>query len=241
MLRYHDFRTSTPEIEPKLIQALAHWQSQRLITSHQDLYHDPSFSDGIGFLFEELYAPKDFNERDKDLERIFPKLVKLMPEQVLSTVAALVELNQCTQELDIRLSEAIFQTLGHTTLDRVSYLQGYRLCDNQLLRQRQLDLVEEVGQKLDRYARSNTILFSLKMTKGPAEMAGLSALHGFIHEGFKAFHRMQNIPYLMKTLIAREQAILNNIFSGHPSPFDFANPDALPEQDVNSNTQEPKL
>lgn len=219
LLHYHDFRKHHRSAPAQALQGLAAWQSARLLQTHNDLYQLPGYRDGITFLFNELYSAQNFDQRDNDLERIFPKLLKLMPNKVLGTVAAIVELNLCTQELDIVITEQLLAQGHIDTLNEEYYAEAYRRCDNKAQRLKQLELVAEVGDKLNRYARSRSIMLALKASRRPAELAGLAALHGFIHRGFTAFHSMQDIPHLMQTIVHRERAILAQIFAGDSAPF----------------------
>jgi hypothetical protein len=220
MLAYHDFQQQAfPPEKQALAAQLSDWQSDRLKSSHQDLYKQPEYRMGIDFLLTELYSAKDFSARDRDLERIFPKLVKLLPKKILQTVAHLVELNLLTQQLDYELAECHFIALKCNNISEESYCEAYRQCNNLASRERQLELVAEAGQMLSKHSSNSMLRFSLNITEGPAEMAGLEALHSFILRGFKAFNSMQNVDDLMHTLIRRESQILSQIYSGHSAPF----------------------
>lgn len=223
MLAYHDFQNNGP------VTSLAHektlltnWQSQRLKSTHQDLYRSSAYSEGLTFLLSQLYAPDDFSARDRDLERVFPKLIKWLPETVIETVAILVELNLLTQTLDHELVQVLFNDLKVNTINEDSYAAAYRHCDNYDARLQQITLVEQAGIRLNRYASNPVIKWSLKLSRGPAEKAGLSALHQFIRHGFDAFHSMKGVDKLMQTLVNREQEILNNIFQAKSQPFRLA-------------------
>jgi len=222
MLAYHDFRKEqvSHNLSQQLIQ-LTNWQSERLKQTHQDLYQSPGYTLGLQFLLSDLYSAKDFSDRDRDLERIFPKIIKLLPKSIVDTVGLLVELNLLTKTLDYQLTQTIFEKLNHSVVDEQNYCDGYRHCNNQVQRNHQIQLISEVGKKLDRYARSSVINFSLKITEAPAEMAGLEALHSFIMQGFSAFHSMENVSLMMQTLVQRETQILDNIFQYRKRPFDL--------------------
>jgi hypothetical protein len=220
MLAYHDFQIKKPHnISAKELTKLTLWQSERLKRTHHDLYHASNYTQGLAFLFDELYSAQDFSGRDRDLERIFPKMIKLLPKTVISTVSLLVELNLLTQKLDHELAHAIFFKLNYADVNEQSYCEAYRHCNNQDQRRYQIQLTSELGEKMDKYARSSLINFSLKITETPAEMAGLSELHAFIMRGFAAFHTMKGIQALMETLTQRESVVLNNIFTGQERPF----------------------
>lgn len=223
MLAFHDFRAEHRDSHHFLPQ-LARWQSERLIHTHSDFHSDPRYREGLDFLFQDLYSHQDFSERDRDLERIFPKLVKLLPARVLETVSVLVELNQLTQELDIALTRQL-QPDPQAPINAKDYCAAYRACNNLPTRQLQLQRVHEAGLKLEKYARSQTIALGLRMTEGAADMAGLSALHGFIQRGFRAFHSMHGVPALLNTICERENSLLLSIFAGEtPTTFQSFTP-----------------
>lgn len=222
MIEYHDFQNTRQNQDLSLqLAKLSQWQSERLKHSHRDLYYSPLYQEGLAFLFTDLYSDTDFSDRDRDLERIFPKMVKLLPNSVLETVSLLVELNMLTQMLDQDLAEKLFVDLSQTNIDEQNYCEAYRRCNNEQKRAYQIKLTEELGKKLDKYARSQVILFSLKLSKGAAESAGLGALHNFLSMGFKAFHSMHNIDMLMHKIALRETQFLNKIMSNNAHPFRF--------------------
>nr|WP_228257340.1 hypothetical protein [Marinobacter sp. NP-4(2019)] len=82
-----------------------------------------------------------------------------------------------------------------------------------------------MGQQLDHYVRNRTLGWLLSMTRGPAEMADLSDLHSFLHRGYTAFRKMEDVDALIERLVAREQRVLENIVNGVPDPFNL--PDDL--------------
>lgn len=222
MLEYHDFQNSRQREDLKLpLAKLAQWQSERLKHSHRDLYYTEQYQQGLSFLFSELYADNDFSERDRDLERIFPKMVKLLPASILETVSLLVELNMLTQLLDEELASTLFNKLGYAHINEENYCEAYRLCNNPQKRSYQIKLTSDLGKKLDKYARSQVILFSLKVSRSAAEKAGLGALHRFLREGFTAFHSMREIDFLMTRIASRENEFLRRIMSGENNIFDF--------------------
>ncbi|WP_097459003.1 FFLEELY motif protein [Mangrovitalea sediminis] len=218
LLDYHDFRNqqaASPQ-QPAL-EALRTWQSERLKSSHRDLYEDPRYRDGLDFLLADLYAPTQFTRRDDDVDRVFPVMVKLLPDSVLYTVAELVELNLLSQRLDLQLTET-WSELGQP-LDEASYCEAFRRCDNRAERLRQIQLVANIGNDLDRYVHSRTISFALSLTEGAAEMAGLGELHGFLRRGFAAFRAMESVDSLLDQIVERETDILEGILQGRPAPF----------------------
>lgn len=227
LIEYHDFRqhkATHPLLEDTF--RVAEWQAERLKRTHQDLYRHPGYHTGLEFLLTDLYAPAHMTRRDDNIDRIFPKMVKWLPNSLLDTFAGLVELNLITQKLDLELTERLDQQGGPgDSLSNQQYCAAFRASCSLAQRRRQIALVAEVGQQLDHYVRNRTLGWLLSMTRGPAEMADLSDLHSFLHRGYTAFRKMEDVDALIERLVTREQRVLENILNGVPDPFNL--PDDL--------------
>src|SRR4051794_40704114 len=70
------------------------WQSQRLAQSYADLLADPHASPACRFFLSDIYAPRDFSQRDHDIERIYAYLVRVLPSQALQLLSTVIELNR---------------------------------------------------------------------------------------------------------------------------------------------------
>jgi hypothetical protein len=219
LLDYHHFRYRPDKSLEAAMTALSNWQAVRLKKTHNDLYTTQRYHQGLEFLLKDLYAPKEFTRRDDDLERVFPTMVKLLPDNLLYTVSLLVELNLLTQQLDEQLAHALFVELNVDEISENSYCEAYRLCNNKALRAHQTQLIANIGNDLDVYVRSRLIRFTLKVTRSPAEMAGLGNLHSFLRRGFEAFHEMEGVDELLEIIVDRETNILNAIFDNNDMPL----------------------
>lgn len=227
LLDYHDFRQHK-DAHPLLehIFLLAEWQADRLKATHADLYRNPGYHTGLEFLLTDLYAPAGMTRRDDNIDRVFPKMVKWLPDNLLDTFAGLVELNLITQQLDLELAELCqHQGFSPAALTRDNYCQIFRHSKRMEHRERQITLVAKVGRQLDRYVRNRTLGWLLSMSRAPAEMADLSDLHSFLHRGYSAFRKMDDVDLLIDRLVTRERRVMENILKGHPQPFDL--PDDL--------------
>lgn len=227
LIDYHDFRqhkAAHPLLDGTF--AVADWQAQRLKATHQDLYQHPGYHHGLEFLLTDLYAPAGMTRRDDNIDRVFPRMVKWLPDNLLDTFAGLVELNLLTQRLDLELTEILArQGVGTAGLNAERYGEAYRATEQPEQRERQIRLVAEVGQQLDRYVRNRTLGWLLSISRGPAEMADLTDLHSFLHRGYSAFRKMEDVQLLIDRLVSREQQVMRNLMAGHPEPFRL--PDSL--------------
>ncbi|MAZ06153.1 hypothetical protein [Marinobacter sp. SS8-8] len=221
LLDYHDFRQSKaahPLLESS--SRVAGWQAERLKATHLDLYQHPGYYHGLEFLLTDLYAPAWVTRRDDNIDRVFPRMVKWLPDNLLDTFAGLVELNLITQQLDLELAELCHQQgtpADSLTIER--YCIAYRASERLDQRKKQITLVADVGQQLDHYVRNRTLGWLLSMSRAPAEMADLTDLHSFLHRGYSAFRKMTDVKLLINRLVTREQQVMRNILAGHPEPF----------------------
>ncbi|MDX5334897.1 MAG: hypothetical protein LPK13_02295 [Marinobacter sp.] len=221
LLEYHDFRqlkSAHPLLEDT--RRIADWQAERLKATHQDLYQNPGYHTGLEFLLTDLYAPAGMTQRDDNIDRVFPKMVKWLPDHLLGTFAGLVELNLVTQSLDLELAQWFDRhNLSTASITTSDYCDAYRASGQLSIRSRQLELVADTGQQLDRYVRNRTLGWLLSMSRGPAEMAELGDLHSFLHRGYSAFRKMEDVDVLIERLISREKQVMENILASHPEPF----------------------
>jgi hypothetical protein len=204
--------------DPALAQALARlgaWQSRRLGATYADLAGMPRYADAIAFFQSDLYGG-DFAQRDADLARVVPLMVRMLPERVIATVALAMELNALSQELDRLLLAAL---PANAALTVARYCRAFRDMGHRDLRARQVDLIVEIGRGLDGVVRKPFIHAALVMMRTPARLAGLGVLHDFLERGFDAFHRMEGADEFLATIDRRERALFDRIFAGDDAPF----------------------
>ncbi len=214
--RLHDERGGNPILAGAL-DRLADWQARRLRMTYADLAADPRYTAAIQFFQNDLYGPGDFSRRDADLARVVPMMVKVLPDSVILTVAAAMELNGLSQELDRVVLSRLARADGNFTV--AEYCKAYRRAGNFPLRKRQIRLIVEIGAALDRYVGKPLIRTALVMMRQPARLAGMGALQEFLERGFGAFRGMGGAQIFLQTIETRETDIMEAIVGGSPDPF----------------------
>ncbi|HKE38843.1 MAG TPA: hypothetical protein VKG21_03305 [Casimicrobiaceae bacterium] len=212
--RLHDTRQRTPELAA-VQDRLARWQARRLNATYADLARDPRYTQAIAFFGSDLYGPGDFSRRDAELARVVPIMVRMLPDAVVATVAMAMELSALSQELD----RTLLRELGEDTLSVPTYCAAYRACANRPARKRQIALIVDVGRALDRYVHKAFLRQTLRLMRGPAKVAGLSALQDFLERGFTSFAGMRGADQFLAIIKARETALMDAIFAGDRAPF----------------------
>ena len=212
----HADRKADPALAAAM-DRLGEWQSRRLRDTYADLAVDPRYAGAIAFFQNDLYGGADFSRRDADLARVVPAMVRVLPEKVIATVAAAVELNALSHELDralvVRLPDA---RSGFTV---AQYCDAYRDERTYPQRRQQLKLIQEVGAALDHYVRTPMLGTALTMMRQPARLAGFGALQDFLERGFAAFRRMNGTSEFLAIVDARESRIHEAIVGGSSDPF----------------------
>jgi hypothetical protein len=201
---------------------LARWQAARLRRTYADLEAQDRYAAAADFFFDDLYGPHDFAQRDADIERIYPVMVKLLPVRAVAVVASAMEVNALTAELDRTLLARLRSsgTLGDLGVAR--YARAYRACASREARARQIELIVHVGDELDSMVHVPFVFTTLKLLRGPAHLAGLGALQDFLERGFTAFRAMGGAEEFLSTIQTRETDIMERIFAGDDQPFEGA-------------------
>ncbi|MGB8645890.1 MAG: hypothetical protein WCF84_11685 [Anaerolineae bacterium] len=201
---------------------LRQWQSDRLARSHADISALPRYRPVMQFFLEDIYAPRDFTQRNHDMERMHDFLRRLAPEPIVRPLMLTVRLHQTTEHLDDRLLEVLVNQLGMTdSLTTPLYAEAYRRCDNYAERVAQIELIREIGLILDKVVHTPLSGPMLALAKGTLEHAGWMDVMSFMERGYKVFKQLPNTARLLDIIRQRELRILDRIYAGEHDPFEF--------------------
>lgn len=205
-------RAADPALEAR-VQALKAWQQRRFAHTYADLLAHPRYEAATRFFLQELYGPGDYRERDAQFARVIPTLTRLFPAEVVDTVARLARLHALSERLDTRMAEQ----LTSPDIRAPDYAAAWRACGEPDARRQQIELTMAVGEALDRLTRKPLLRQSLRLMRGPAQMAGLGALQHFLETGFDTFRAMRGAGEFLSTVRQREESLAGALFSGDAS------------------------
>ena len=207
---------------PPLLALLRSWQSSRLARTYADLLEDPRYSPVCRFFLSDIYAPRDFSQRDHDAERLYAILARYLPAAMLRLLADVLRLNQLTNALDLALLRILVDELRVTdAISPQQYAQAYRLCANYPARKEQIDLLVQVLAEAGEGAHHPLVGISLRLARRPALRLGWFELVDFLERGYAAARSARHFDFFVKTIQNREMHILDRIFSNHPDPFNL--------------------
>ena len=219
---------------------LRKWQAARLARTHAALLAHPRHSPAARFFLEELYGPRDHRQRDRDVARIVPKLVKVLPERAVLTLVDALRLDALSESLDAAMVASL-RKAGRVdpggqllALDDAAYAVAYRAVAGEAGRasdrRRQIELVGEIGHSLDRVTRLPLIASALRLMRAPAEKAGLADLHRFLQGGFEAFRALKGADQFLRCIAEGETAVMNRLLA-EPPVVDFSAAYAVRDDD----------
>lgn len=200
------------------------FQSQRLAATHADLLTSQRYRPAAEFFLTDVYAPRDFSQRDADLQHFYEGVSRVLPERAVSILANVVALSNLSNDLDDRLAGVLVDELGVTDhITPQQYAAGYRICDNYDERLRQIKLIGDIGHGIDRLVHIPFVAIALRLAHAPAVLAGWSELQHYLEHGFTAFKHMKGANEFLTIVDRRETAILDRIFAGDEEPFRMTN------------------
>jgi hypothetical protein len=207
----------------KRVERLKAYQQQRFSHTYADLLATPRYAGAAAFFLNELYGPGDFSSRDAQFVRVVPALVRVFPRDVVETVDTLAQLHALSERLD----SAMAHHLSNDRIDAAAYVEAWQATGQAIERELQIALTLSVGQSLDELTRKPLLRHSLRMMRGPARAAGLSALQQFLESGFDTFRAMHGANEFLAIVSTREYLLAATLFDPDARARGEAHPRAL--------------
>lgn len=197
-----------------IIHQLQHWQCERLLVTHDDLAQQKRYQKAMAFFVDELYGPKDFSQRDADLVRVIPKLAKVLPDKAMNAMDDALSLNALSFDLDMAMAQYLQAHFPDEPINRDNYALAYRHVGRIDDRTHQIDIISHLGDQLADVIKIRGIGMLISLSRRPAKLAGLLALHEFLERGFDAFKALGDVQSFIQPVLVREKAIMQTLLSG---------------------------
>ena len=202
------------------LELLQGWQRQRLADTYDDFAQQERYRAASEFFLAELYGGLHFRERDAEVERVLPVMVRMLRDDMLLALAEAFELQSMSLSLDIGMAEALVES-GWNTLDVARYGEIYRACGRRDQREQQIELIRRLGFELNELVHHRLVLWLVKTVKRPARAAGFGRLQSFLETGLYAFRGMGDGTPFIKAIHDRETRAMQALFAGEIDPFKF--------------------
>lgn len=189
-------------------------QGRRFAATYSDMMGGGPYAPAARFFLEELYSDRDFSDRDAQFVRISGAIERFFPALVVQTAVNLALLHALTEDLDYAMAlQWIAADPGAS--DAARYVKAWRDVDRRPDRLSQLEDVLALGEEMARLTRAPGLRTMLRMMRGPAGAAGLSALQRFLEAGFDTFAAMSRgglVPKFLGAIRERESAFIAQLF-----------------------------
>ena len=188
------------------------WQLDYMLPFFSDLLEPEGYAEAVDFIVSDLCGV-GVSERDHDIERAAPVIVRSLPGKSLETAAAAVELNAevlefnlgvwhhllVAEELPAIISEEDYKAACHAT-------SSYEEC---LLL---VQLAVELGTTLKSLVHIPLIKGLLRTMRAPAHAAGYGALQEFLETGYITFCQISDIDRFLDLLNQRMGQIFEHVY-----------------------------
>lgn len=213
-------RIEEPSFPLAEFEHLQQWQRARLARSFEDFASQEAYRPAVHFFLSELYGGLDFRERDQDMSKVMPVMIRFLPDKTLGTMSEAFELQAISLEYDIEM--AGYMEREHVTeLEMGRYCEIYRSCSDRPGRERQILLIRKLGFDLERLVRWPMVNTLVRLLRGPAHAAGFGKLQEFLEQGLASFRALDDPHYFIQTIYERELASMQRMFDGAEHPFGF--------------------
>ena len=211
-------RLDEPSFPLAEFEILQGWQRARLATSYRDLISQERYRAAGDFFLVEIYGGLNFRERDQEMERVLPVMVRMLRADMLLVLAEAFELQSLSMSLDMDMTRAL-QQFGWKELNTNRYGEIYRHCGRAPDRERQIELIGHLGMELNELVHHRLVMFLIRTLRGPARAAGFGLLQSFLEQGLKAFQTMRDGTEFIETIWNSENEIMQRLFAGDENPF----------------------
>jgi hypothetical protein len=207
------------QLDSRLLMLRA-WQSNRLASTYKDLLESKRYGSACRFILSDIYASKDFSQRDHDINTIYNFLSRVLPPISLQLLKDAIEVNQLTYSLDTALLNVLISQFDVTdSITPEQYARAYQICDNYDERAFQIQSIARTVQVIGEGARWPLVRAAMRIIRMPAIRTGWGELYGFLDRGYRAFKPMRDIKFFVGVIYEREMQILDNLFINKPDPF----------------------
>ncbi len=192
---------------------LQKFQSERLNKTYEDIKSDPEYLKMGSFFFEKLYSPKDFAFRDAGIKKLHKTLDGKVYSGMISAVTKVIELHDLSDRLDNLMVLKMMEFEIGQDMNMEEYQMVYKSLDNYDQRIYQINLGAEVTKVFHKLSKKWVVAISLNTVKKAAFFFKIREIIDFIYEGYTAFKTIKNIDFFLDTIMERELAWHNEIWS----------------------------
>ena len=188
------------------------WQLDYMLPFFSDLLEPEGYAEAVDFIVSDL-AGVAISDRDHDIERATPVIVRSLPAHPLATAAAAVELNARALEINLGICrELLVDGDLPPIIHESDYFAACRKVSSHDECMELVKLAVELGETLKKLVRVPLIGGLLRTMRRPAHAAGFGALQVFLETGYLTFRRISDIDRFLELLHERMDQVFARIY-----------------------------
>lgn len=189
------------------------WQLEHLLPFFTDLHEQDGYAEAIEFTMSDL-AGVGISDRDRDLERAAPAIIRMLPLRALQTLADAADVNARVLKINIAICDSL--RVGKSIPDRISEVDYCIACREASNLGELIELVKVVcglGRSLKSLVKIPMIGMTLAAMRVPARAAGFAALHDFLENGYLIFRNIPDIDHFIGEIESRMIDVFTLIYT----------------------------
>lgn len=188
------------------------WQITYMLPFYEGLRQDSDTRTAIDFVVSDL-AGIGISERDLEIERVVPAMIRILPAKALRTIASGMEMNARILEINLSICETYYRQNGDGALyTEEKYCAAARKASSLNECIDLITLTKQLGRDLERIMRIPLIGISLRAMRKPASLAGFASLQLFLENGYSAFHNLDNVDQFLATTELKMRQMFEHIY-----------------------------
>jgi len=204
-----------PLVELELVQT---WQRERLAKSYRDLISQERYRAAGDFFLDEIYGGLNFRERDQEMERVLPGMIRMLRDDMILVLAEAFELQSISLNFYMDMT-MLFLDSSWDKLNTARYGELYRAIGRAPERKKQIELIGRLGLELNELVHHRLVLWLIRTLRVPARAAGFGLLQSFLENGLNAFRMMGDGTEFVETIWHEEREVMQRLFDADESPF----------------------
>jgi hypothetical protein len=188
------------------------WQFDYMLPFFDDLLEPEGYAEAVDFIVSDL-AGVGVAERDHDIERATPIIVRSLPVHALELAASAAELNAGALEFNLAICrQLLVDGRLPATITEAEYCLACREASSFDECMDLVNLTVALGDSLKTLVRVPLIGMLLRTMRAPAHVAGFGALQEFLETGYLTFRHISDIDHFLVLLHERMDKVFDRIY-----------------------------
>lgn len=203
-----------PPVNIEMKRELQDFQVRQLKRNFSDIYDSQEYGKLCQFFANDIYAPKDFEERNRSFEQISNYFRNSLGDKLFHGLIRLLDLYEMSDQMD-DLMVVTLEGMGvQGTISQEQYDEAYYLSDNYDRRVEQLDLIVECFDFTHALTRYRSIGWILKTARLTSHLFSSSKdnIVDMLQRGYDAMRDTPSVEGFNDIIYEREMKRLNRIY-----------------------------